>query len=53
MKARLLGGLAVLALVMLVAVPAAAAEDVVVRSSIQAAVDAAHAGDTVVVPPGR
>ena len=53
MKARLLAGVGVLAAAMLTVVPAAAAEDVVVRSSIQAAVDAAHPGDTVVVPPGR
>jgi parallel beta-helix repeat protein len=38
---------------MLAAAPAAVADDVVVSSSIQAAVDAASPGDTVVVPPGR
>jgi parallel beta-helix repeat protein len=38
---------------MLAAAPAAVADDVVVSSSIQAAVDAARPGDTIVVPPGR
>ena len=33
--------------------PAAGADEVVVTSTIQAAVDAAQPGDTVVVPPGR
>ena len=49
---RLLAG-AVVAAVALAAAPSAAAEDVVVVSSIQAAVDAARPGDTVIVPPGR
>jgi hypothetical protein len=43
----------VLAAVALAAAPSAAAEDVRVVSSIQAAVDATSPGDTVVVPPGR
>lgn len=34
-------------------VPAARADEVVVLSTIQAAVDAAQPGDTVAVPPGR
>jgi cytochrome c peroxidase len=46
-------GVVVLAAVALAAAPSAAAEDVRVVSSIQAAVDAAGPGDTVVVPPGR
>jgi parallel beta-helix repeat protein len=37
----------------LAAAPSASADDVVVISSIQAAVDAAAPGDTVIVPPGR
>jgi parallel beta-helix repeat protein len=50
---RVLSTLAALALVMLAAAPTAAAEDILVRLSIQAAVDTASPGDTVVVPPGR
>jgi parallel beta-helix repeat protein len=53
MKTRLLIAPAVLATAVLAAAPSAAAEEIVVRSSIQAAVDAAGPGDTVVVPPGR
>ena len=53
MNTRLLITLAALATVVFAAAPSAAAEDIVVRSSIQAAVDAADPGDTVVVPPGR
>jgi pectin methylesterase-like acyl-CoA thioesterase len=45
--------LVVVAAASLAAAPAASADDVVVVSSIQAAVDAAAPGDTVVVPPGR
>lgn len=52
MNPRLLITLAAVVTV-LAAAPAAAAEEVVVRSSIQAAVDTASPGDTVVVPPGR
>jgi parallel beta-helix repeat protein len=40
-------------LLALVAAPAARAENVVVLSTIQAAVDAAQPGDTVIVRPGR
>ena len=53
MNTRLLITLAALATALLAAAPSAAAEDIVVRSSIQAAVDAADPGDTVLVPPGR
>jgi parallel beta-helix repeat protein len=53
MKTRLLIALAALATVVLAAAPSAFAEEIVVRSSIQAAVDAASPGDTLVVPPGR
>jgi parallel beta-helix repeat protein len=49
MRALLLFGLAV----GLTVTPTALADDVVVLSTIQAAVDAAQPGDTVVVPPGR
>src|SRR5262245_22176281 len=45
--------LLVVAAAALAAAPAAKAADVVVVSSIQAAVDAEAPGDTVVVPPGR
>jgi parallel beta-helix repeat protein len=50
---RLLITSAALATVVLATAPSAAAEDIVVRSSIQAAVDAADPGETVLVPPGR
>jgi parallel beta-helix repeat protein len=53
MKARLVLQILVLAAAGLAAAPAANADDVEVISSIQAAVDAAEPGDTVVVPPGR
>lgn len=53
MSTRLLITLAALAFVLLAAAPSAAAEAIVVRSSIQAAVDTASPGDTIVVPPGR
>lgn len=49
MRSVMLFGLVVALLV----APAARAEDVVVLSTIQAAVDAAQPGDRVVVPPGR
>jgi parallel beta-helix repeat protein len=51
MKATLLYLL--LLAVALAAAPTAMAENVVAFSSIQAAVDAARPGDTVIVPPGR
>src|SRR5215207_1385637 len=53
MNTRVLPTLAALAVVVLTPAPSAAAEAIVVRSSIQAAVDTASPGDTVVVPPGR
>jgi len=53
MSTRLLITLATLATVVVAAAPPAAADDIVASSSIQAAVDAASPGDTVVVPPGR
>ena len=53
MQTRLLIAVAALATVVLAAAPSAFAEEIVARSSIQAAVDAADPGDTVVVPPGR
>lgn len=52
-RMRLLITLAALATVVFAAAPPATAEDIVASSSIQAAVDAAGPGDTVVVPPGR
>jgi parallel beta-helix repeat protein len=53
MKASLVIRVLVVAAASLAAAPAASADDVVMVSSIQAAVDAAAPGDTVVVPPGR
>jgi parallel beta-helix repeat protein len=53
MKARLIYPLLLAAALALVAAAPAMAADVVVSSSIQAAVDAASPGDTVIVPPGR
>jgi parallel beta-helix repeat protein len=53
MKATLLYVLLLAAAVAFVAAPTAIAENVVALSSIQAAVDAASPGDTVIVPPGR
>lgn len=53
MKASVMVRVLLVAVVAFVAAPAADADDVVVVSSIQAAVDAAAPGDTVVVPPGR
>ena len=54
MKTTLVVRVLVLAAVVLTTTPSAKADDVVVvQSSIQAAVDAASPGDTVIVPPGR
>jgi parallel beta-helix repeat protein len=53
MKARLIYPLLLAAALAFVAAAPATAADVVVSSSIQAAVDAASSGDTVIVPPGR
>jgi pectin methylesterase-like acyl-CoA thioesterase len=53
MRTRLAVQLLVVAVVALGTAAAAGADDVVVVSSIQAAVDAASPGDTVIVPPGR
>jgi parallel beta-helix repeat protein len=52
MRTRVAVRVFVVAAAALAAAPAASADDVVVVSSIQAAVDAAAPGDTVVVPPG-
>jgi parallel beta-helix repeat protein len=53
MTTRLITPVLALAAAALAATPPAAANDVVVVASIQAAVDAANPGDTVLVPPGR
>jgi parallel beta-helix repeat protein len=53
MNGRLVAQVLVIAAAGLAVAPSANADDVVVVSSIQAAVDAASPGDTVIVPPGR
>ena len=53
MKFRSMSFLFVAAVLVSAGTPTASANDVVVQTSIQAAVNAASPGDTVVVPPGR